>query len=216
MASGNVFHFKEDEYEKVAEAWANKQVIRFHEYHDPVTGKTRPLMFDGMKIEIFDTAQEARKEHWIKQGGYICRYDTFHTRHEHCECKPRQKTPKELADSQTDSGLGLKAPKTWAGTEAEWGEKNMKTLRDAFDKRKAEVRAVYDSIEKNLERYGLEWCEINKERWIEQSTTCSSLINFYKLFQNKHQYLFDAARIKFEDSQKKKVKKKEKVDVIPF
>jgi len=211
MKSGNIFHLTDDDYEYVAKSWLERDTINISEYLDPETMKPRPLMLDGLAIEMIDDAPHAQEEHWVKQGGYVCKYKTFHTKHEFCECKPKQKTPKEMADSQTDSGMQMKPPETWAGTEAEWGEHNVKKMRAAFNKKNKEIKEIYSAIEKKLVAYGLEWCEVNRESWVEYSRTCNAKIDYYNLFKLRHPSRFQQAFEKHE-----KGKKVKEVDVIPF
>lgn len=216
MKSSNAIHLTPEQYEIVATSWLNGKPVKIENYLDPVTKRERPLMLDGYAIEIIDDAEEVQKEHWIKQGGYVCKYGTFHERREMCFCRP-EKSPKQLADEQGDSGLS-EPPETWNDTAMAWRKSNIDRMRDAYEKRNKEISEIYDDIEKHLTSYGETWCNCNQDKWEETANPSGAKINWYGIFFTRKKERAKKAISAWEAAQKEKAKTEttEVVDEIPF
>lgn len=194
MKSGPAIHLRAEDYEKVADAWANRKQVTLDNYKDPNTLLTRVVKFDGPSIEYVDLAEPTQRYHWERQGGFICRFGTFHEKRDHCDCRP-----KPDYSQQRDSGL---LTRTFDDTSAQWGKENMERMKTGMDKRKSELEAVYSDIEAQLRTRGLDWCETNRSKWEIQSSTSGAKMNMWALFQHNHKSRFQSAVSDFEKAQK--------------
>ena len=193
MKSGMVYHLTEEQYPIVAQAWMERQVMEIPNYVDPANNTVRTVKIDGFHIETVDQAAYAQEQHWLKQGGFVCKLRTFHNRNDICECHP-----KPNYGGQKDFSTG-----TFADISAETASENMDSLRAGMVKRQEEIEEMYNSIEHNIKSHGEEWCRTNRVNWREKSKPSGAIIDFYALFQLNYPSRFNTAVSWYEKEQNK-------------
>ena len=92
----------------------------------------------------------------------------------------------------------------------------MKRMRDAYGKCKEGIGVIFQDIENAIKTNGLEWCERNRDKWVEESKTCGAKINWYGLFKFNHKGRFQSAVVKNEKPKEKVETVEEDAEEIPF
>lgn len=96
MKSGMAYYLNQEQYTIVAQAWASRSLCQLKDYYDPAMRTWRDLPIDGFHIETVDQSDYVQQQHWLKQGGFVCAFKTFHNKGDSCNCAPKEKMPEAM------------------------------------------------------------------------------------------------------------------------